>query len=215
MSDAVLRPFKRQVYAHPKFPAVEQTSHSYAMLLRDAIIDRLKASAFFNGFHFVRTKNYQVQAQDVPHCGVFFIDESFSGDGDINAGEPRLSSAATIGFSIIVQNNDPEAAEEKLDYAFQAVGSVLLRDPTLFLANQTFQVEGVRAGKRVHVFGNAGKDNELPIAELQLTLIYDLGALTFDPRVPDIFETMHVTTRVNDDPIADPIISEYDVEQNK
>jgi len=215
MTDAVLRPFKRQVYAHPKFPRVDQTSHSYAMLLRDSMVTRLQANKFFNNFHFVRTKNYPVQAQDVPHCGVFFVDESLSGDGDIDAGEIRFSSLVTIGFSIIVQNNDPEQAEETLDYAWQALTGELLCDPTLY-NNQIFKVQGYRGGKRMHVFGAVGKDNERPIAELQFTLMCDLGAITFEPRVPDIFETMHVrTVYPDDDPNRQQIVSEYDVEQSQ
>jgi len=204
-------PFSRLVRLNTKLPKVDVPSRSYAMRVRDGMVDRMQAMPFFQGFHFVRTKNYAVQAQDVPHAGVFFIDEALTGDGDIRAGVVRFASTVQIGFSIIVQNNDPEKAELKLDDAHEAITNGLLRDTSLHL-NPLARIQAYSAGRRMHVFGAVGKDNELPIAELQLTLSCELGVLTFEPFIPDMLEVVHVTTVYpDDDPNRQPVISEYDI----
>ena len=60
----------------------------------------------------------QIQPENVPFLGVYFINEDMVADGDANVGEVRFRSTATYGLSVVVQNNDAAAAENTLDAAW-------------------------------------------------------------------------------------------------
>src|SRR5262245_61678510 len=109
------------------------TATSEAMIVRDALMQRTQAMPIFAGFKFGTNKAEQVQPENVPYLGIYFIAEDLTPDGDINAGEPRFHSTALYGLSIIVQNNDAAAAENKLDELFSKMLSGLLTDPSLYL----------------------------------------------------------------------------------
>jgi hypothetical protein len=205
-------PFKRDVRLQPKLPRADRSRHSEAYLVREGMITRLKAMTFFQQFKFSRNKNYQIQPQDVPYLGVYFVDESLTADGDKHSGEPRFQSITHVGFSVIIQNNDAEQIESTLDYIYMAICG-LFTDPSLYLEKDA-QIQSYAAGKRSHVFGATGKDNELPIAELQFTVACELGAITWEPFIPDVLETIHVKTvwPFPEDPNRQSIISEYDLE---
>jgi hypothetical protein len=210
---AVITPFPRSVRLHGKTPRVEVPRHSYPILLRDAIMARVKAMPFFTGFTFTTNKALQIQPQSLPYCGVYFIQETSTPDGDANAGEVRFRTAVIIGFSVIILNNDAEAAELKLDTAMQTLAGNLLNDETLYNGDQV-KVQGFVSGKRSHEFGNGTFDNKTPIAELRWELICDIGTITYPPVVLDDLEVIHVTTEYPYPPTgAPPVYSEYDMEQ--
>lgn len=195
-------------------------SSSYAMIVRDAMLQRVRAMPFFNGFNFGTNKAEQIQPENIPFVGVYFINEDMMPEGDINAGEPRFHLSVLYGFSIIVQNNDAAAAENKLDDAWVILTNGLFTDPSLYL-NPAAQIQGYARGNRSHQFGSAGADNSIPIAECRFTLTCDLGVTDFPPIVPDVLKTVHVTTQFPSGGTPGEIDStqqveaEYELEQNK
>lgn len=205
------QPFSTNLRIHGKSPRVSGVRSSYSFLVRDAILARLKALNDLAGFTFASTTALAIQPQSVPYCGVYFMSEMMSPDGDANAGEVRFRVTTKIGISVIIQNNDPATVELKLDQIYQAVMGKLFSDDRLY--NDTnVKVQGFTNGARQHMFGSLNKDQELPIAELRLEISCDLGTINYEPYVPDDLEIIHVTT---DYPDGTPQVqAEYDLDQN-
>lgn len=183
---------------------------SEAMWLRDGILERLKGFLFFQGFYFTSNKSLQIQPQNIPFCGVYLIEETSVPDGESNVAEVRFRSSVRIGFSVIIQNNDAAKAEVILDRAYQAIARGLFghRSPHVY---PNVKVQAFSNGLRQHVFGSVGLDNEMPIAELRYELICDLGAITYEPFVPDMLDVIHLETKV---PEGTPKIeASWDIEQ--
>ena len=175
------------------------TSFTYPILVRDMLFERLKALPFFtgHGFKFSTSRALEIQPENIPFAGVYFIEEINVADGDANVGDVRFRCTARYGFSVIVQNNDSVAAENKLDEAMDAINS-LFKDPRVYNwdgLSGPAKIQAFTRGGRSHAFGNVGKENELPIAELRFDLTCDLGAILFDPVITDDFLTFHVETR--------------------
>lgn len=208
-------PFKRDLRIHTKSPHVVQTQRSYSILVRDGILDRVKAMPFFATFTFASTVALQIQPDSLPYCGVYLLQDLMVPDGDPNVGEVRFRTTARIGFSVLVQNNDAVAAEYKLDAAFQSLAG-LFSDHTLY-DNKIFKIQAFTSGMRQHVFGALLKDNESPYAELRFEISCDLGTITYPPYVPDDLEIIHVETAfplVGDTSRVQQVKTEYDLEQN-
>jgi len=213
MTTTIKKPLTRPLHVHGKIPIKQHIPRSYAIMLRDGIVARMKSFPFFTPFKFATSKAFRVMPNHIPYAGVYFIDDTLTPDGLANSGEPRFHSMVQIGFSVIIENNNPEEAELKLDDAYQVITGGLFQDPTLY-NNAAFEIQGYARGKRMHVFGSVGQNNELPVAELQFNLTCDLGAILWEPLVPDMLETIHVkTVYPDDDPNRQPIISEYDLDQ--
>lgn len=188
----MVQPFKKDLRLHPKIPKVRSTRRSYPMLVRDGMFDRLKLMSFFAPFNFSTKKDVTIQPQSIPFCGVYFLQEFMAPDGDANAGEVRFRTSVRYGFSVIIQNNDPDQAEYTLDKAMQAI-SGLFSDPTLY-NNKQFQIQAFSGGLRQHVYGHVGQDNQTPIAELRFELTCDLGVIEYPPFVEDVLEVIHLET---------------------
>lgn len=214
----MITPFSRDLRMRGKTPGIAHTPRSYPMLVRDGIMARVKAMPYFASFHFSSNKALQIQPQSLPFCGVYFIQETGVPDGDANVGEPRFRTTVRIGFSVIVVNNDPEAAEYQLDTAMQVLAGGLFSDPTLY-NNAAFKIQSYASGVRTHVFGATGLDNETPIAELRWELVCDLGVITYPPIVMDDLEVIHVTTAFPaggtqaEQDATQQVVAEYDLEQ--
>jgi hypothetical protein len=168
-------------------------SRSYPILVRDNILERVRAIPFFDGFNFGTNKSVQIQPEAIPFCGVYLIQELMTPDGDADAGEVRFRTAVRFGFSVIVQNNDAEQAEYSLDDAFMAL-TALFSDNTLY-DNPVAKIQGFVSGSRQHFFGAMNQDNEVPIAELRFELTCDLGTITYPPVVPDDLNVIHIKTQ--------------------
>jgi hypothetical protein len=210
-----------QTFGHGAAQGSGQTiqNQSYALMVRDAIYDRLKTTPFFQDFTFAKTKALAIQPEHIPFCGIYFISELGLPDGDANAGEVRFRTTAQIGFSIIVLNNNDVAGEAKADAAYLSIMKRLMNDPTLYNGS-VVKIQAFTNTNRAHNFGTMGKDNSLPILEMQFHLTCDLGVIDWPPIVTDGFETMHVTTQFPSGGTPDEIDStqqvqaEYDLEQN-
>jgi len=209
-------PFKREVRLHGKTPHVRTTSPSYPILLRDQILQRVKVMSFFAGFNFTSNKALQITINNIPFCGVYLIQETMAPDGEPNTGEIRFRTMARIGFSVIIVNNDSDAAEVTLDKAMQALTNGLFRDQT-FYNNSIVKFQGVTSGMRQHVFGAVpGQDNETPIAELRLELTFDLGVIDYPPFTEDDLEVIHIQTNFpihGDASQVQQVVRQYDMEQ--
>lgn len=201
---------------HGKIPGVGLISRSYPMRLLDGTIDRVKALPFFSTFNFSSNKGLIIQPSSIPFCGIYLLQEMMAADGDANAGDVRFRTSARIGFSVIIQNNDPVEAEYKLDAAMQAITVGLFSDPTYY-NNKSFKIQGFASGSRQHVFGRVGTlDNETPIAELRYELVIDLGIIYYPPLVPDVLEVIHMETSFppgEDASQVQQVKTEYDMEQ--
>lgn len=199
---------------HGKIPRVEAPTRSYAMLVRDGELARLKALPFFANWTFRKSRQFQLQPDLFPYCCVYFSNEDLTPDGDANVGEPRARAIVQLNHSIVIKNNDPDRAEDRLDDAYQAIMNGLLTDPTFF-DNDQFKIQAFIRGKRSHSYGNAGRqDNETPFAEMKLELTYDLGHLSWEPDVRDMFETAHVEVQHPPGDVNNThVISQYDLDQ--
>jgi hypothetical protein len=194
---------------------------SYPLLIRDGIMDRIKLMPFFAAppFKFTTNKALQIQPSTLPLCGVYFIQETSTPEGDSNAAEPRFRTNVRFGFSVIIINNDPESAEYVLDLAAQALAGGLFSDSTLY-NNTAFKIQGYQLGARTHIFGNTALDNETPIAELRWELVCDLGVINYPPLVLDVLDLIHVKTAFPIDGTSQEqadvqqVTVEYDLPQN-
>ncbi len=171
------------------------TPKSIPIQIRDSIVDRIKTWPWFANFTFTTNKSMQIQEENIPFCGVYFIDQQMTPDGDANVGETRFRTTVRIGFSVIVQNNDMVQAEYHLDNAFILITEGLFNDHTLYnWSGSGSAIQAFIRGVRTHQFGAIGENNETPIAELRFDLTADLGVITYPPVIEDEFRTIHVET---------------------
>jgi len=194
------------------------TVQSYSMLIRDGLLARAKlVPPFTTCAKFGRSVAKVIQPENIPYLGLYFVDEVLSPDGDANHAEPRFLHALKLGFSYLVQNNDPDDAEDILDAAHWSLMK-LLHDPKWHTFPSGALIESIVGGKRSHHFGTiggSGGPNETPVAEMRMEL--DIRHRTFfEPLITDTFNTMHVTTvyPYPEDPNRQPIISEWVLDQS-
>jgi hypothetical protein len=193
------------------------TATSYAMIVRDEMLARLKTMPFFSTFKFGTNKAEQIQPELIPFLGVYFISEDLTAEGDPNAGEPRFHSSALYGFSVVVQNNDGAAAELKLDEAWTLIMDRLFTDPSLYL-NPRAKIQAYVRGNRTHQFGSAGADNSIPVAESRFTLMCDLGVIDFPPIVDNVLAKVHFSTKYplgDDTTQIQQVVAEWDLPVEK
>lgn len=197
---------------------------SIAMQVRDGILTRIQAMSFFTNpaivpaFKYTKNRSMIVQPSSLPLCGVYFLQESATPEGDANVGEPRFRVSVRYGLTVMLINNDMEAVEYTLDLAAEAIRSGLFSDPT-FYNNDDFQIQGFSFGMRRHNFGNT-LENETPFAELQWELVCDLGTITYPPIVLDDLDLIHVKTAFplggtqEEQDAVQQVVTEYDLPQN-
>jgi hypothetical protein len=179
-------------------------TQSDAYDIRDTFFDAVSTDAFFAGWTARRNRMLSVQPDSLPYLGVYLVDEVMTPDGDANAGCIRFSHTARIGFSVIVQNNDQDLAAKTADEAFLRIMTVLYTSPTIMnvLHNDNVEnvgIESITAGRRRHIYGAAGLNNETPFLELQ----YEVSAFfrtEWYPEISDTLDEIDVTTRITDDP---------------
>jgi hypothetical protein len=167
------------------------TPNTYGIQLRDNIFERVRRFPFFKDFHFSKTKSLPIQTDQLPYCGIYFINELMLPDGDANVGEIRFRTSVRIGFSIIVVNNYADVGEARADQGLYAIESGLFQDPSFYIN----KIQAFTRGERAHVFGSVGHDNETPVVELQFDLTCDLGVVPWPPIIHDVFETLHIDAR--------------------
>ncbi|MGD9766855.1 MAG: hypothetical protein AB7U62_04355 [Pseudolabrys sp.] len=160
-----------------------------ATRIRDAIIARVQTLAGYTSFR--KTPVAQLQPEQLPAMSVFILSEQMQPDGDANAGEPNFSSTVTIGISVIRGFEDPATLEGQVDADVDAIETLLLCDPTFVHFGPDPLFEAVTSINRRRLYPQAG---ETYLAELRLEIAF-LARVSYPPRVTDILETVHVTTK--------------------
>ena len=70
---------------------LNSTTNSYAILIRDGMLAKLKTLPFYKDFYkFRRSKQMQIQPEQIPLVGCYVIDETMTPDGDVG---PRTMAA--------------------------------------------------------------------------------------------------------------------------
>jgi len=197
--------------------------HSYSYIIRDGWLQRIKAVPTFRSIKkFGTAKMYQIQKEQLPFLAVYLVDEQMRPDGDPNAGEPRFISEVRFGFSVMLENVNDSLAEDNLDSAYWTLMN-LLTNPHWHRFDmpapwKPVYIEGITRGSRRHVFGNAGKTNETPVAELQFDMTFRHRE-GFPPGPFDDLNRIHVTVAYPwpYDPGANvpPFLVQYDLLQDK
>jgi len=170
--------------------------HSYSLIIKEGIFARIKQLPIFESVkRFASSPMRQIQPEHIPYLGCYLSDEQMLPDGDPNAAEPRFIHNVKVSFSVVIQNNIPDAAEENLDAAHWAIMNYLTRqDWHRFPMPKPFppvEIEGIAKGSRQHIFGNATKDNETPYAELRMDLTVK-HRTSFRPVITDDLDSIHV-----------------------
>jgi hypothetical protein len=136
----------------------------------------------------------------LPYLGVYWANENQVPNGDANCTDIRFNHTLQLGFSIIVINNDEDAAEQQIDAGYWVVMNRLWRDPGLmnvYISSlpDSVEIESLMRGVVKRNYGFAGANNETPIAELQ----YDVSIFYRSEWFPDITDTLneiYVTTGI-------------------
>lgn len=187
--------------------------NSYGLLIRNGLLERCKLIPPFTSVaKFSRTTAKAIQAEHIPYLGVYYMGETFSEDGSNNLTEPHFLHKLKLGLSYIVQNNDPELAEELADAGHWSIMK-LLHDPAWHTFPSGVRIESITGGDCDHVPGSAGRNNETPTLEMQMTLTATYRT-RFEPIVTDVFEQMHFKVSYPyphdpDNPTRPPIIAEW------
>ena len=194
-------------------PGITQTQ-SYTWVLRECFLAALEKQ--FAGFTIRRTDYKPILPAQLPVLAAYIVNERMTPDGDANAGDIRFIHYFQIGFSIIIANNDPDLAEQKLDAAWWIMMNALWRNDALTRMFGTGNpdstaFEGVVVGERRMVYGNVGKTNETPVAELQ----YEINVTyrtPWDPVITDWLQKLVVTFVLDglDPTVTEPVVVEYD-----
>jgi hypothetical protein len=158
-----------------RLPAGITATQSYTWVLRETIIATLVAAPPFQGFTLRRNDQKRIEASQLPVLGVYLLPERMTPEANNPLGNEGMISFFhnfQIGISVIIANNDPDVAEQKLDAAFWAIMNTLWPSQNLMRMTHSpnpdgVAIEGVVGGVRRMVYGTVGKNNETPVAELQ------------------------------------------------
>jgi hypothetical protein len=192
-------------------------TQSVGWVLREMLLGALEP--YFSGFTIRRTDYKPILPAQLPVLGAYIVNERMTPDGDPNAGAINFIHIFKIGFSIVIANNDPDIAEQKLDAAFWSLmnglwsNAPLIRFCSSSNPDQTGP-EGITLGVRRLIYGNVGKNNETPTAELQYEI--DCKYRTYWPPVINDFLDKIVVTVIpaGFDQTQTPVITiEYDFSQ--
>jgi hypothetical protein len=192
---------------------------SYSFIIRDGILQRIKAIPTFQSVkRFATTQMQRIQPDQLPFFGCYIMDEQRRPDGDWNAGAPHFIVDLRLGFSVIIENSDEAVAEQNLDTAYKALMDMLtyqwwFRFP-MPAPHKPVEIEGITRGQRKFRWGNASNTNETPVGELQFDLTYRFRDF-FLPGPFDDLRRIHVTVAYPwpYDPNAydPPLTMQYDI----
>ena len=169
---------RKIVTAKTFMTATDTTVFSYGLVIRDMLLTKLMTAPFFAGFTFRKSRQLPTQINQLPSLGVYLVKEDMTPDGDPNHGDIDMIHSLTIGFSVVIINNDPEATQEKLDQAYWTIMNWLWRDPYLMNMIDTraypggvgnpdnVRIEALMNGSW-RFFDHPPLNNETPMSELR------------------------------------------------
>ena len=196
--------------------AVITDTQSYGQVIIDTFYAKTVTLPFFAGFTSRRSQQLPITPEALPYLGVYFVKESLSSDGDANHGDVRFDCDMTVGFSVVIQNNDPVQSLLKLDQAYWAISNGIWRDQYIMNLIDTsapagvvtlpdgIVIEGIKGGTRKNNWKNIGA-NETPIAELsfEANVLYSAA---FPPIITDDLLKIHIeTVPLDDDGTIKPV----------
>jgi hypothetical protein len=193
--------------------------HSYSYIIRDGILQRLKAVPTFQSIkRWGTTQMLRVQPNQLPFFGCYFMQEQLRPDGDWDAGAPHFVNDLQIGFQLILESADEAVAENNLDAAYRTLMNLLTYQwwfrfpmPAPF---PPVEIEGITRGQRRFKWGNPSITNETPVGELQCDLTYRFREF-YLPGPFDDLRRIHVTVAYPwpYDPGAfdPPFVMQYDI----
>jgi hypothetical protein len=186
---------------------------SFAIALRDAARDRLKAAPAFRAVGLTikrwrKSPMRQIAPADLPLGSVYFLSESGAADGDENSGIPHFKSEVTLGISVAVAISDDDDRQDALDQAFSAAIAALLNDGSFVVL-----FEGVTRYERANAEGLAGANGETPYAEMRLKITFTFRC-EFEPVATIDLDQVKVTAQPGADQAADPLIATFDVNES-
>jgi hypothetical protein len=170
-------------------------TQSYTWIILNAIYDRIVATSLFSGFVCKRiSAALPIEAGiQIPFIGIYGGSEELSPDGDLNAGEIRLTHHVPIGFQIVIRNNDPTLMLKKLDELGWFLMNQVLRDDSLTnlwrnaLPDNT-RFEGVESGyvRDRWFIANRTTATETPMGERQIKLTLVFRTMWYPTDFPDL-----------------------------
>ena len=174
---------------------------SYAWIILNGVFDRLTAIPFFQNFACKRiNRALPIEAGiQIPFLGVYLSDDALAADGDVGAGDIRFIETATIGFQVVIKNNDSEAMLKTLDAATWLITRRLLMDNTLTNRIKTtlpgnVTIEGFPRGRIRERWGMTGGKNEVPVGERLFELAFLFRPCWFPV---DFDELQRITVRLD------------------
>lgn len=178
-------------------------TQSYSQVIRDALFAKVVQLPFFQGFKARRSKQLPIQEPLLPYLGVYIVGEEMPPDGDPNAGDIRFIHDLRIGMQVIIENNDPVAAELTLDQAFWAIMNGLWTDNSLtnMIASampDNTRMEGVARGVRRHVWDSIGA-NQQAIGELEYIATLRYRTEWYPGNFPDLLRIHEEVVPMADD----------------
>jgi len=181
--------------------ATDTTVFSYGLVIRDMLLAKLMTAPFFTGFTVRKSRQLPTQVNHLPTLGVYLVKEDMSPDGDPNHGDIDMIHNLTVGFSVVIINNDPEVTQEKLNEAYWVIMNWLWRDQYLMNMIDTraypgaignpdnVRIEGLLNGSwRFH--DHPPLNNETPMSELRYEQTIKYRA-DYTPIILDDFLLMH------------------------
>ena len=203
-------------------PQITPDVNSYGMIIRDTYLARLKALPIFTASvqKWATTRFFIKQHVEFPFVGVYLLDENWLYETNWNAGAPHYVHMLRLGYSVVVVNNDPEASEHNLDQAHWAIMHLfdqpLWQQIAMPPPFDPILIEGVTRGSRSHWFGNAGLNNDLPVAELRMDQTFTYRS-DWPPVIKDGFLRMDVTAALSwpyDPGAGDSVEFDFEIPQD-
>lgn len=166
-------------------------SHTY--ILSEWIFNKLATDPYFVNFLTKRTTQaLPIEAwSQTPFLGVYVTDEPLAGYS-YKVGDIELSHEVTIGFQIILANNDSVIMHRDLDRVKWFILRLLLRDDKLTNRFDTglpggVGINGIKRGRiRPPRWGLTGSKNETPIGEQTFELTFEFAAAWYPYGFPDL-----------------------------
>ena len=184
--------------------ATDTTVFSYGLVILDMLLAKLVTAPFYVGFTVRKSRQLPTQIQHLPSLGVYLVKEDMTPEGDPNHGDIEMIHNLTIGFSVIIINNDPEETQEKLNEAYWVIMNWLWRDQYLMNMIDTraypggignpdnVRIEGLLNGSWRFV-DHPPLNNETPMSEMRYeqTLKYRAD---YSPIITDELLHVHIET---------------------
>jgi hypothetical protein len=167
----------------------------YAITLQQKALSLLQIGFGAQFKTYRQTPMLQVQPGDLPVLAVHILRERRLPDGQSNQTMPKFIHDLTLGFSGAVHvETDKQNQISDLEEWMSTVDDILLSDPSF-----TRMMEGVTAMDRV---GQYAKIGETTLFEIRVEMNVQFRSY-FDPRVPDDFKSVRITTQFPDKEHAD------------